>query len=456
MSPRPLLRPGSLASRIWLRYSDNLPAVLSLVLLLGLFLIAAFAPFLSQDRPIYMDGSSPLLASFSNLDWFWLGLATSSIVAAITWHLRAGKSNCAVLVVGFATLTMALFLLITANSHPVHERRRYRVEEEERAQLAQLDQEIRNRNLGPKRAVELERSFVEDSGQSQIVALEVFERLAFIEQGKFETGAYEELVNHNESELTSLQNAIYPINRFDPNLPGFLILRGPYQGPHTWGSDGQGRDVLARLIHGTRTALTVALCATLLIAILGLVFGLCSGYFGGIVDRSLTRLTELVLCLPVLAIMVAAPAWFPREWRRSPFFLVAFLGLTLWPQAARLVRGEVRRCRQLDYVRSAIALGLKNHQVLRRHIVPSIMPPFLVSLGLTAGNIVLLEASLSFLGIGPANQPSWGGMLAEARGAALLGESWHLAVFPGLAVVLCMLVFNVLSQSLERAINPRR
>ncbi|MFT7620438.1 MAG: peptide/nickel transport system permease protein [Planctomycetota bacterium] len=459
--PHPILRPGSPGSRLWLRFSDRIAPILALITLLIFFGVASLAPLLSQDRPIFMDDSSgawtsPLFRSFSGLDWLWLGLLASFCSGYLMLRLFSGRKWAVFMSMAGAATVMAVALTIIGNHEQIHERRRYRIEQTERLLLLEFDRDIAAKEKSRPELVELGQALSERIGGSQVVSLALFERLAFLNGNRPTDKELVRLAQGNMVELVRLERATYPLNRFDPQQPGDASLLLPGVQGHKLGSDELGRDVLARLVYGSRTSLTVAIGASILIALLGLLFGLIGGYYGGFVDRCLSRFTELVLCLPALAILVAAPAWLPREWRQSPSIFVAFLGFILWPQAARLVRNEVRKTRDLDYVRSAIALGLKDSQVIVRHILPNIVPPLLVSLGLTAGNLILLESTLSFLGLGPTDQPSWGRMLADSRGAAVVGDAWHLAVFPGITVVICMFAFNILSQSLGRALNPKR
>ncbi len=458
---RSMLRPESFADRLWRRFSREWPAVLSVLLLVVLFFVAAVAPFLSQDRPIWIIGSkgeghSPLLQSFAKLDWFWLGLLASTVAGLLSWRILPTKRRSMALTGGLVVAIMTVFLYLAVTSKPHHERRRYLTESIERQTLLNFDRKLSAEEQSTDALIDEGIELTNELGGSQAVTLAFFERFGLMAKGPEGRAQLRSLAAENIAELDRLKNAVYPPNRFDPNLPGRDSLVTPGEAGHVLGCDQQGRDVLARLIFGTRTALTVALGAVFLIAILGLCFGLIGGYFGGILDQGTSRITEVVLCLPALAILVAAPAWVPREWRDNQALMVVFLGLILWPQAARLVRNEVQRNKHKDHVRSAIALGLGHRQVILRHVLPGCVPPLLVSLGLTAGNLILLESSLSFLGLGPEDRASWGRMLAEAREAALLGNAWHLAIFPGLAVVICMLTFNMISQNFERALNPRR
>ncbi len=461
MRSYPLLDPHGHAARLWREASRQWSFVLAWVTLIGFFGCAALAPFLSHDRPLWIrdqkgDGHSPLLEAFTPLDWLWLGLPVG-IGVLLALRTLPGKRRLAwswALAGGIGVFLVAV--LLGLSREPRHERRRFLAERHERQRLGHFDDVIQGGRGKPTQLLKTGRALATNLGQSQAVLLELYQRLSVLGETPPDFAVLEKLARQNRRELALLRAAIFPANPFSPSQPSASILAAPGEDAHLLGCDGQGRDVLARLIHGSRTALTVALGATLLMAALSLSMGLLGGYFGGTLDWLFSRMAEVVLCLPALVILVALPSWVPLSWRQSPLFLVAFLGLILWPQTARLVRSEVLRWRRKEHVLSALCLGLRHRQVIVRHILPGVVPPLLVSLGLAAGHLILLESSLSFLGLGQDDAPSWGRMLAEARHAALAGGSWHLALFPGAAVVVAMLTFNILSRALEQALNPRQ
>ena len=216
------------------------------------------------------------------------------------------------------------------------------------------------------------------------------------------------------------------------------------------GTDENGRDVLARLIAGGRVSLSVGLSAALLTVLLGSSLGLVAGYFGGLTDRLIMRFTDGVLSIPVFFLLLAVVAL----WGSSPLILVVALGLTRWMGAARLIRGEVMRLRNLDFITAAHGLGASDGRVMFRHLLPQVMPSLIVATTIGVGNVMLYEASLSFLGLGVRPpDPSWGNMLTASQNYVFSAP--HLAIYPGLMILFTVMSFNALGDVLRDALDPR-
>ncbi len=232
----------------------------------------------------------------------------------------------------------------------------------------------------------------------------------------------------------------------------FRSSGAPLQAPslrHWLGTDDLGRDVFAGVVHGARLSLAVGLVAALTSGIVGTLVGSVAGYRGGITDDVLMRLTELVQVVPrfFLALLVAA------LFGPGVGAITLLLGLTFWPMTARLLRAQVLALRAQDFVLAAHALGVPDHRILVRHILPNAVPVAVVSTALQVGSAILVEAALSFLGLGDRSVPSWGNMLNGAQ--PLIRIAWWTAVFPGLAITLAVVAANLVGDGLSAALNPR-
>ncbi len=220
----------------------------------------------------------------------------------------------------------------------------------------------------------------------------------------------------------------------------------PPDGAHWLGTDTARRDVLARLIHGARLTFAVGFGAALLMVGLGLAVGLASGYGPRWLDRLLTRLSDAILAFPIFFVALAVMGVVPHP---GTELVVLVIGGSAWPPLARLVRAETKRLKTQDFVRAAEAMGASPVYVVRRHVVPHLMPMLAVALAFGVGTATMVEASLSFLGFGvPDAVASWGGLM---RGAAQHLGAWWLIVAPGLALLSLVLACNVLGERLGPA-----
>lgn len=228
----------------------------------------------------------------------------------------------------------------------------------------------------------------------------------------------------------------------DPFRPAGAPLQPP-GGGHLFGTDDLGRDVLSGVLHGARISLLVGLVTALTATIIGTAVGATAGFYGGATDDLLMRSTEFVQVIPrfFLAVLVAA------LFGPSIVVLVLLFGVTFWPGTARLVRSQVLSLREREYVVAARSLGLRDGRILARHILPNVLSVVLVSGALQVGAAILIEASLSFLGLGDRSVISWGYMLNNAQ-PFLRSAPW-LSVFPGIALVLTVLGTNLLADGLH-------
>lgn len=238
----------------------------------------------------------------------------------------------------------------------------------------------------------------------------------------------------------------------DPRAqPDILAGSLPPALKHPFGTDQLSRDVLARVVTGARISLSVALLAVALSMTLGAAVGLVSGYWGGAIDAALMRVVDGALAIPRLFILLLVLA----VAERIPIpALIALIGATGWFATSRLVRAEVLRIREEGYVRAAEALGARRRRVIFRHLLPNTLGPLLVAATLGVGDVILLEAGLSFLGLGiQPPTPSWGGMILDSK-EVLVSAPW-VGIFPGLAIVVTVLSANLFGDALRDAIDPR-
>lgn len=232
-----------------------------------------------------------------------------------------------------------------------------------------------------------------------------------------------------------------------PDIVAGNIL--PPSPDHPLGTDQFSRDVLSRVLFGARISLLVGLLATTVAVTVGTAWGLAAGYVGGLVDEVMMRLVDALMSIPrVLLVLALVALW----GRMSTPGLVLLLGLTGWFQLSRLVRAEVLTARQTDYVASARALGAHDFRIAVRHVLPNVLPPIIVFATIGLGNVIVLEAGLSYLGFGVQPPvPSWGNMIRD--GSELMTAAWWISLFPGLAIVATVVAVNALGEGLRQALG---
>jgi peptide/nickel transport system permease protein len=241
------------------------------------------------------------------------------------------------------------------------------------------------------------------------------------------------------------------ISRYDPNVQNPGARSKPPSAAHWLGTDRNTRDVYARLVVGARVSLTVGFIAVLIIMTCGTFLGAFAGFFGGWVDTVIMRFTDILLSIPQILLLISAAALF----KPSLATTVIVIGLTSWPGAARLVRGQFLSLKSQEFVTAARALGAKPLHIIWRHLFPNTLAVIIVEATLWLSYAILLEAALSYLGLGvQIPTPSWGNMLQQGQ-TELLNGAWWLTLFPGLAIFLIVLAFNLMGDGLRDALDPR-
>lgn len=240
------------------------------------------------------------------------------------------------------------------------------------------------------------------------------------------------------------------ITPFGPYETDFEAILVPPSFSHPFGTDELGRDVLTRVIFGSRISLSVGLISVGLALFVGTVLGLVAGYFGGLVDNLVMRIMDVILAFPSILLALAISAALGP----SLFNVMLAIGFVNIPRFARLIRGQVLSLREADYISAVEALGQKAHLIIFRHLLPNSLSPIIVQASIAMGWAILSEASLSFLGVGIAPPtPSWGYMLSAGRGYMELAL-W-ITLFPGIAIFLTVLGFNLIGDGIRDAFDPR-
>ena len=240
---------------------------------------------------------------------------------------------------------------------------------------------------------------------------------------------------------------------YDPAAqPDIVALKSlPPSLAHPFGTDPYSRDVLSRVIYGARLSLTIGVLATIVSLTLGVAFGAISGYLGGVTDTIMMRLLDAFLSIPRLLLLLGVLVAWPHL---SIGALVLFLGVTGWFGLSRIVRGQVLALKHAEFVTAAEALGASRRRILFRHLLPNLVSPIVVAATLGVAHVIVLEAGLSYLGIGvPQPVASWGNIIQD--GADQVGTLWWMALFPGLFMVLTVMMLNILGEAL-RDVYERR
>lgn len=234
----------------------------------------------------------------------------------------------------------------------------------------------------------------------------------------------------------------------DPNAVSSRFLDGP--SAEAWfGTDNVGKDVFAGVVHGARVSLLVGVAVAVTVLVIGTIVGAAAGYWGGWLDSALMRVAELFQVMPGFLLAIVMLALLGQK----TVYIVIAIAVAMWPQTARLIRAQVLSAREQEYVDAARSAGFSSLYIVVREILPNALPPAIVQMTLDVGRAILLQAGLAFLGLGDPNVSSWGEMLQRAQ--AYLDRAWWMAVFPGAAIFISVLGFNLAGDALNEALNPQ-
>jgi peptide/nickel transport system permease protein len=255
----------------------------------------------------------------------------------------------------------------------------------------------------------------------------------------------------------ALVAAVFILSVFAPLLsphdPSAIDIKSILTGPslaHPFGTDDLGRDVLSRMIWGARVSLKVGFSAVGIATLIGILLGALAGYYGGVLDGMIMRAVDIMLTLPTIFLILAVIAILePSIWN-----IMVVIGLTSWMEPARLIRAEFLSLKEREFVVAARAIGASDARIIFRHVLPNGLSPILVSATLGIGGAILIESALSFLGLGvQPPTPSWGSLLASGKDNIEI--AWWLSAFPGLAILLTVLGYNLLGEGIRDALDPR-
>lgn len=275
-----------------------------------------------------------------------------------------------------------------------------------------------------------------------VIALSLMALYAWVDANFFNYTLAERFLHHPERDPDEIKRLLPPV--------GMENNYGSGTWEHPLGTDHRGRDILSRIIYGSRIALSAGLAAALIGMVGGSIVGAVSGYYGGWVDDVLQRLNETVYAIPFLVLVIAFMTAFGREL----IFAMVGVGLASIPVFNRLIRSRVLSVREEDYIEAARAAGVKDRNIILRHIIPNSFAPVLVQATLQIGVAILIIAGLSFLGFGAQPPtPDWGQMLAQSRDFMLPAPTY--SVFPGIAILVTVVAFNLLGDGIQDALDPR-
>jgi ABC-type dipeptide/oligopeptide/nickel transport system permease subunit len=419
-------------SIVWGQFKKNRLAYWGLWMVLGLALLAIFAPALCLEIPFVYTAPD---------------LVTGQVETTYPWFrtLLFDRNLFESAVDIFFNLLLALSPLVTAVSVVAWKMWRGR---RRRDQLRL----VRNYLLGWGAAILALFFLLLQAPQGQTFRDYVRETTEGRAAAEAEVHKLQQQGVSDEAKFAQLREQV-PKAVFPPIPQSFRKIdlsesREPIGAAHLLGTDSRGRDVFARMLYGTRISLTIGVVAVSIYIVIGIILGALAGYFGGKVDMIVLRMVEVMLCFPSLVLIMTLAA-FVEE--RTIFHVMLIIGLTGWTGPARLIRAEFLRLKNLDFVQAAIAAGLPQTRVIFGHVLPNAISPVLVSATFGIASAILVESTLSFLGLGDASAPSWGEILNLGR----QDSEMRLILVPGMAIFFTVSLFNLVGEGVRDALDPK-
>jgi len=388
---------------VWIQFKKNRVAAFSLWGLGALFLLATVAPLIASGRPFIWDTGAGL-----EFPWFRSLFDRNYFENPVDIFFNM-----------LLAISIPMMALIAFRYRKIHQ-----LGLDKRPRRAKIFKEIR---LGV------------------ILVMTLFIGLLFNPHSE----SYTQYVDIAEAraEAGEATTAVFPPVPYMFRKTGFKSLEAPSR-THWLGVDESTRDVAVRLLYGTRISLTIGVIAVAIYVTIGIILGALAGFFSGKTDIIIQRLIEIVMSIPSLIIILVLVAFLEKT---SIFHIMLVIGLVRWTGVARLVRGEFYRLRNQDFVTSAIALGFPTWKVIFHHILPNAMGPVLVAATFGVAGAILLESTLSFLGLGDLSAPSWGQTLSEGYSSG----AWHLILAPGFAIFITVSLLNLVGEGLRDALDPK-
>ena len=394
----------SFSDIVWQQFKKNTMAYISLWLLAGLFILAVIAPLIASERPfIWADSEGTFYP------WF------NSLFDHNYYENGIDKFFNLLLILGTPLLGVWYILV----------RRDARLGIEKRIRRAKMRR---------------------TSGYLIGTLFLVFIGILATQRGQENRHNYDAFLSSQAKG--DVVRAVFPPIAYTYSKQSLSEKLQHPSAKHIMGTDRKGRDVAVRILFGIRISLSVGIIAVGIYVTIGIILGAFAGFFRGRVDMIIQRLIEIFMALPTLIVLLVLITFIEQP---SIFHIMVVIGLFRWTGVARLVRGEFYRLRNLDFVTSAIALGFSTRRVIFQHILPNALGPVLVAATFGVAAAILLESSLSFLGLGDINVPSWG----QTLNAGYRTGEWYLILIPGIAIFITVTLLNLVGEGLRDALDPK-